>query len=459
MYENFEVENDNKIVKYTLFAFAVYTLMYSFFDAYVMSAISCILLIVLIPFNRKLAFVFYFVSFFVTEACFVEISGGIIKPYHFMTIILCIYFLPGILRLLNTVYAQLICAFGFAVLLACLFCDSVRSALLSSISLFINLMIIFPVGVIVRGEYIGISELKRLLKTSFAVLVVCGYVQYLIFSLTGNTFLGTIESQISNIKAGLMVGYSYESNGYGKIITFFTAMFLFDVIDEEQWSDIILLILAIGTFILSPTRTATYALILMIFILIVFISRINYMTKLLKYLFGVMCVICLFVVLIQSGVIKMDGYGLYKFQNFFVRDLSSDGSAAVRSDAMINTLKIAFSDLRLFLTGQGWGNATFQSGLSNNVTILGGNDLLNVLTYSGFIGIITYAGIMVRNIRFYLRGAYEFEDERRANCYSLSIVNLFLLIFGFFSGMINYPEMFMAFGMCFYNPYITDSDC
>lgn len=459
MYENFEVENENTIVKYTLFAFAVYTLMYSFFDAYAMSVISCILLIVLIPFNRKLAFVFYFVSFFVTEACFVEISGGIIKPYHFMTIILCIYFLPGILRLLNTVYAQLICAFGFAVLLSCLFCDSVRSALLSSISLLINLMIIFPVGVIVHGEYIGISELKRLLKTSFAVLVVCGYVQYLIFSLTGNTFLGTIESQISNIKAGLMVGYSYESNGYGKIITFFTAMFLFDVIYEEQRSDIILFILAIGTFILSPTRTATYALIVMICILVVFISRLDFKTKLIKYIFWVLCVICVFVVFIQSGVIELNGYGLYKFQNFFVRDLSTDGSAAVRSDAMINTLKLAFSNLRIFLTGQGWGNAIYQSGITDNATTLGGNDLLNVLTYSGFIGIITYVGILVRNIRFYLRGAYGFDDERRDNCFSLSITNLFLLIFGAFSGMINYPEMFMAFGMCFYNPYITDSDC
>lgn len=180
-------------------------------------------------------------------------------------------------------------------------------------------------------------------------------------------------------------GFSKEANGHGKLVGFAIAYCLPMLIDNEdrelRKKYKVLMGLALATMLISLTRSAAYAdiIVLGVAMLLSLTSR-RKARKTIGLMVGLLVLFGIAMYCIENGIIKLDGVSMMKIERFFSlseEELRSDSSGGFRMEAFDGTLSLWQHSMKTFLVGWGPGQA-FQS-IRGFIVRVSGLDTLGML--------------------------------------------------------------------------------
>ncbi len=149
-----------------------------------------------------------------------------------------------------------------------------------------------------------------------------------------------------------------------------------------------------------------------------------------KYIiaFGVIGV--LVVTIVTNFLIDADSYSAAKLNNFFITSLkeaSNDGSGSFRLESFKAAYEIWTESLKTTLFGVGYGQAYASLQGGTIYTIVGGNDVMSMLTSIGFFGYLSFLFIYFKVIRLCLRIRRIMSKDQQISIWTEKVIFLIYL--------------------------------
>jgi hypothetical protein len=395
--------------------------------------------------------VLFLISILATGFYLVEIGSGYARIYHFVAVMIVAINFSNINRLLSSKVFIYLMLFVIVNFIAVIFSDTPLNALASFTSFMGNIVVAMAVTLIlIRGKVTEVYFVKILIWVT-VISTLFGLIQ--IIASKFGIILALSEAQESQILIGFGPGFSYEANTFAKFIMipfFIHLSFLINKVKNTRFSGLVLFIIFSG-FIMNFTRTAIFgfaiALMLMFFWYalrgrrtLIFIKKMSSLLVISIFSFG----------LIMSGAVSVSDYAKYKIESIFNEsNLSEDKSAIYRMTSMQLVVNEALNSQKKLYIGNGWGQSKVI--VDGEEVQVGGGDVVNILGFSGVIGVVFYLLFYFSLINGSRKSIYLSNDGYKA---ALSEGVLFAWVAIFFttllSGMLITGEFWMLVGLTWY---------
>jgi hypothetical protein len=146
----------------------------------------------------------------------------------------------------------------------------------------------------------------------------------------------------------------------------------------------------------------------------------------------------------------MSDYGKFKIENLFnSEEILKGGSTEFRISGMEQALDYTLNDNKRILIGNGWGQIEVE--LQDQIMQGGGNDFINILGFSGALGIVAYliASVLVfRSLSRAAKRSSQLGEKNLAAGLLFSFIGLFAI--GQLVGNIISPEYWTLIGIAIY---------
>ncbi len=397
---------------------------------------------------------FFYKLFFVILLCsefyYVPVGGGVARLYHFFAIAVILALRKSFTDLFKSSTFIAICLFVSINIFAILFSDFPVKALASFCSFLGNIGVAIATALILISGKISLKVFKRMIMGITIVSILWAVIQILSFKYFGKN-LALSSQQEPQIMIGFGPGFRTEANAFGKFLSLPFLLFLPEIVQKKRpgflgWA---YLIIAVG-IVVNFTRTSIYGIgiAMIFFVFSYFKSRTA--SKLVIRGGYVAIVFSIFVFASTNGWLGSSEYGSFKMQNLFNQEeVLEGGSSAYRLESMQAVLDNTLPNPKRVMIGNGWGQTYVE--VRGEEIQAGGGDSVNILGYSGAIGVLFYL--------FYSLAALW--SARMASKHSMDI-DLKLLAEGVFfagigifatsqiAGCLITPEYWMLMGICMY---------
>jgi hypothetical protein len=396
--------------------------------------------------SQLLARIFIFVLL-CTEFFYIELGGGIARAYHFFSLGVVILFgLSGLLLLRSKLFLYIL-LFACLNLVAVLFSDSPVAALISLASNYANISIIVAVALILLRERVSIDDLLGLILSITVFSVVWSVVQILGFKL--GIILALSVEQETQIKIGFGPSFRTEANTFAKYLVFPFLLFLPMCIEKRggKFLRVAYILMIIGLLV-NFTRTAflgIFAALVFALFWYIYMSRSSIKVG---GIFTIAVVIFLGLIGVLLDVVPISEYAKYKIENLFNKEeIFEGGSSAYRLLAMQAIIENTIGDNKRMILGNGWGQTYVE--IQGEEVQAGGADLINLLGFSGFVGIFSY--LLFTFIAFL--SALKHTGRRVQSTHRLVAEGSIFALIGMFvtgqmSGYLIAPEYYLLMGIC-----------
>jgi hypothetical protein len=410
-------------------------------------AIATILFMFLL---RKRFYSLFFVILLITEFFYIQVLGGIARPYHFLAVIVVICLSRHIPLLFKSKVFLALMVFIGVNLCAINLSDSSETALASFLSLGANMAVAMSTALILLTGKVTIVSFKRIILTVTLISVLWGLLQIIAFHFAG-VVLALSQEQLPQIQAGFGPAFRTEANTFGKYMVFPFLLFLPEYIEYRRIKHInlVFVIFLIG-ILMNFTRSSIYGMgIAFIFILIWYAQQDKLClltSKSLKFA----AAIAVGVILILCGKLNVSEYTVHKIDNFFKQqEILEGGSSAYRLGMMQIVINGAMSNTKKMIVGNGWGQTHVYYG--DTKVQAGGGDIVNILGYCGLLGTMAYFAFMLLSFTSARKNVQSSQDKERAY-FSEGVMFALVGIFctAQMSGYLISPEYWLLLGICIY---------
>jgi hypothetical protein len=379
----------------------------------------------------------------------IDIGGGVARPYHFISPILVVLQVGLIPKILNSKVFISLLFFFFINIIAIIYADDPTTALFSYTSFMANVSIAMSTAMILISSKLSIENFVKILMWITIATTVFGIFQIIFFK--AGVILALSEAQESQILIGFGPGFSYEANTFAKfmIIPFFVYLsFKINNIDIIKLK-LLPIILLVGV-LMNFTRTAIIGIISTLCILFIWYFLKGKLIHFFRKTRYIVTASFIAVVIALSSVSGISSYAKYKMESLFeYSNLSEDSSGKYRLEHMQLVIDRATSDNKILLVGNGWGQTYFFDG-DKDIQV-GGGDMVNILGFSGLIGLFTYMLFIFISINESRKSIYRAKDKyMSALAEGVTFSLIAITITSQMSGMLITSEFWMLIGLSIY---------
>jgi hypothetical protein len=403
----------------------------------------------LITIQKSSLYALFVVLLLTTEFFWIDIFGGVARPYHFVALLLAIVHAPGILRLLKSPLVLILLMLVGVSFVAAALSDRQVFAFASLTSFLANLTVAMVVAALLARGRLSLDRMVRVVLAVSVVSVLWSLLQ--IMALQAGLVLALSEQQQAQIMLGFGPGFRTEANTFGKYLLFTLLFFLPALVRRPR--DLRLracyLLLLVGFFI-NFTRTATYGLLVGLVFAGAWYVRSGRGALLSVRIVRLIAAGMLILGLLLSGLVPISDYGRYKIENLFNRgEILTGGSSAFRLASMETVIDSAISDGRKLVIGNGWGQT--QAEVQGMEVQGGGGDVVNFLGWGGLISValyLLYTSVLWRAMH---RVARRHEDPGLVQvAEGILFASVGMFVTGQLSGYLIAPEYYLLMGMAIY---------
>lgn len=336
----------------------------------------------------------FLVILLTTEFYHVELWGGIARPYHFAAVAVVALMAFRVPVLLRSAVWRWLMLFAIANAVAVGLSDDPPRAAASFLAFCGNMAVAAAVALALESGGVTLQLVRQIVVVCAVGSVALGVVQAMTFRASG-LHLALSPAQIPQIELGFGPGLRTEANMMAKSLVV-PLLFLLPAVSVVRARTMALpafLVILIG-LMLNLTRTVIYGLMLWLPILLFWRikSRKGLPWRTNRVLVGV-GIGGLALVLAYSWLVRPNEYARYKAGILLDRSASLDDASASHRMAMMGlVVDDARSSVKRMLIGNGWGQ-TYQLHQGQWVQA-GGGDIVNVLGYSGLVGVAFYLMVL-----------------------------------------------------------------
>ena len=302
--------------------------------------------------------------------------------------------------------------------------------------------------ILIAGK-INITSLKRVILGVTLVSILFGIFQIFAFRFAGMV-LALSPEQVDQITLGFGPAFRTEANTFGKYMVFPFLLFLPDYIESKRIKNINLIYFAfIVGILMNFTRTSVYGMgIAFLFILIWYLHKHQFSLLAQKGL-KIGLVVFFGIFLMFSGILKTSEYASYKINNFFNQEeIMEGGSSNYRINSMQIILNDSLSSTKKTMIGNGWG----QTPYDNNTDLkTGAGDIIDLMDYSGLLGVFAYLFYTWLAIRSAITVAASSKDQEKmrfATGVTFALIGIFCT--AQIASYLIAPEYWMLIGLCIF---------
>lgn len=396
----------------------------------------------------------FFHSFFVvlltTEFFYIDVGGGIARLYHFFALVVIVALAKHVPRLISAPVFAALLAFVAVNILAASLSDSPGRAATSMIGFVANVGVALATGLILVAGRLDVGALRQLVLVLTLVSVAWGLVQILAIRTAGLNLALSIPQQVQ-IAIGFGPGFRTEANTFGKYMVFPLLFFLPDYIRQRRtWRHRFVASALLLGFVMNFTRSAFFGLVAALAFFGAGHTLRGRLPMLVVRMSGLFVLLGVGLLLLLGGFLGISEYALYKVANLLNQEeLIAGESPAYRLMMMQAVIDRAFSSTKMLAIGNGWGQThTYVSGVEVQA---GGADFVNVLGYSGAVGLIAYVAYTF----VALRAARRVTVSHRGRATGVFAEGVMLSTLGVFvtaqmAGYLIAPEYWMLIGFAGY---------
>lgn len=393
----------------------------------------------------------FIATIFLTEFYYINIGDGVARIYHFFSILIILGCLSArsINALLRSKVFLSLMLFLFINIIAVFLSDSPKDAGVSLLSFAANIAVAIAISLMLITNKVTLDRLVKLILTFTVISIVWSLVQIFAFNL--GVILALSEQQESQVLIGFGPGFRTEANTFGKFLIFpfllFLPYFLNRVNDDKLRFSYFLMIVAM---LLNFTRSSIMGLsIAFLYVFIWHTGRKN-LHIVAQRVIQISALLIFVLTLIFSGLLTMSDYGKYKIENLFNSDELLYGvSSEYRVGGLQKALEYTLSDNKRLIIGNGWGQIEIE--MQGEVVKGGGNDFVNVLGFSGVLGILGYLIYSTQVFFTFFRASREtriFDQKLLAAGLQFAFIGIFVT-----AQMVGYlitPEYWTLIGIAIY---------
>lgn len=330
-----------------------------------------------------------------TEFYFINVAGGVLRPYHFPAIIVVLLLIKKIPTLWRSDVFLALLGFVIINLLAVGLSGDPARALKSMILLFANISVAIAVALILISGRMSLSSLKRTILIVTVIGIAWGLVQIAVFRLTG-IVLAFSEAQATQIEIGLAPVFRYEADTFGKYMVLPFMLFLPEYIEGGKLKNINLIYgIFITGILMNFIRTPIYGTCIALIFVFYWYARSGRVELVAKKAAFMAVVLALGVIVMMSGLLPVSEYAVHKITNIANQEEIIEGdSGGYRLLMMGYVIEETLSSKKRQLIGNGWGQVYIENYDGEEIQA-GGGDLVNVFGYSGIMGVIAYLAYTV----------------------------------------------------------------
>jgi O-antigen ligase len=342
---------------------------------------------------------------------------------------------------------------------------SINAAFNSSLYLLLNMMGAFAVFLILLNKKVTLEQFQNLIYWILLVNVIFGLIQILLFKFTGIS-IGLGNNYNGQLTISQIPGFRAEANTHGKLVCFGILFCIPPMIrnfKQKKYRTLFMLLLL--TSIISPTRSATYAMLIAVIVLMLWFIKQKLLSRMMTIMFGAFFGVGILVFMVSSGLINVSGYSATKLDNFFllnIDDLNNDGSSGFRLKSLTDAFDLWNESIKNRIIGVGYGQA-YANVQGAGFIRIGGNDFTSILVGTGLIGVLAYLFLFIIQANVLKIGARSsLAKWHKIFCEQLMFINIYFLVISFLSGCTQTPEIWMTFGISAYisfcNKYRKDNE-
>ena len=387
----------------------------------------------------------YYVIIFTTELISFRFIGNL-RLYYVVGLLYLFPFIPQFKKLIRNQVTGSLLLFIFVLFITSIFSSSFGGALSATISLSLNIITAFVTYFVLCNKKISVSDFFILLEKLMLLCIVFGLITWILSKAGINITFNKVNSfQILNDQ---IAAFRTEANTHGKLCCYAVAycvpFLLSKKMDIRKW---ILLIVSVLTLLISPTRSATYALLMASFIYSLILIKRGFSTRVIKaFLFAIVIVSAIPIVM-NTGILSSAGYSMSKLNNFFftnISDVGNDYSGSFRMESLYAALDIWTSNTKNMILGVGLNQA--KVSLQNNSvnTVAAGVEIVGLLVSGGVVTVITWLYVVYISIRKICRIT---NMNNNPLLHSILICAFYIFIIEIISGDFYVPETWITFGV------------
>lgn len=398
---------------------------------------------------KTILYQLFIISLFTTHFYQIEISGGILRPYHFFMLIIVVLLVNYWGELLNSRSAWALVAIWGSILISAILSDNIMQALSTELSFILSSSIALAVALLSFSKKLSIETIEKDLYIATWLNVIFGLCQTQLSKLEIVLALNSLQNQV--IGVGVVPSFWEEANVFGDFMVMAFFFFLPFAIDEKRIGKYkLLLIMLILESILNVNRHCILVLIVTLLLILITHIKLKISSKLIKFYVGLTSITIIIIIMLSSGIIRLENYAAYKITRIFdISNYLSDVSGGTRIDSMYQAFKMYLdgnSKIRLFGIGYGQIYGYYGGGIYGQ---LGFSDIANIIPGLGIIGSFVFAIAMLvivfKKYNYYHKICtdYYLKKVYRGACYSM----LGMLITCFISIELIYPFFWFIVGI------------
>ena len=412
--------------------------------------VICLLgLILLMSTYPRLVYPLFIILMLGTEFFYIDIGGGVARPYQFVAVLVVVLLAKHLHRLISSRVFQALLLLVAVSIFAALMSSAPSQALASLTSFLANIAVAIATALILLSGKLDEVKVKRLVIGMTIVSVGLGLMQIVAFKL-GGINLALSPEQMKQVAVGFGPGFWTEANTFGKymVVPFF--LLLPDYFGRwRQYIGVVYLILLTG-ILMNFTRSAIYGMVIASVYVVIWFAYQRKLAILTRRGTWLVVTTTVALTLILGNVLGVSNYAKFKVENFFDQEeLVGGTSSAYRLQAMQTVLESSLSSPKMLTIGNGWGQTyTRIQGVDVQA---GGGDLINLLGYSGLLGVIAYLAFMLAAFLALRRSALLEVNTVRARFATgamFALVSVFVT--AQISGYLISPAYWMLIGFCIY---------
>jgi len=398
---------------------------------------------------KTILYQLFVVSLFTTHFYQIVISGGILRPYHFFMLIIVVLLVNYWGKLLNSRSAWALIAIWGSIFISAILSDNIMQALSTELSFILSSSIALAVALLSFSKKLSIETIEKDLYIATWLNVIFGLCQTQLSKIGIALALNSLQNQV--IGVGVVPSFWEEANVFGDFMVMAFFFFLPFAIDEKKIGKYkLLLLMLILETILNVNRHSILVLIVTLFLILTALITWKLSRKLINFFVGLTSLSIMIIILISSGIIRLEKYAAYKITRIFdIGNYLSDASGGTRIDSMyqaFNLYLVGNGKVRLFGFGYGQIYGYYGGGIYGQ---LGFSDIANIIPGLGIIGSSVFAVAMIvivfQKYNYYHKICTDHYLTKvyRGACYSM----LGMLITCFISVELIYPFFWFIVGI------------
>lgn len=412
-------------------------------------ALTLAVLLLLFVFRNKF-YEMFFVILLTTEFFYVPVGGGIARLYHFFALLVLLLLFRHLPKLFDSKVFWALLVFVGINFCAIVFSGAPSAAMKSFFAVISNIGVAMATALILVAGKVNLTTLKKVILTVTLLSILWGLIQIVAYRF-GGLNLALAYEQIRQISDGFGPAFRTEANTFGKYMVLPFLLFLPEYIEHKRIKNINWVYLAFLVGILMNfTRTSIYGTGVALFFVFFWYAKNGKLSLLSQKSVKMAVVIAVGIVLVNSGVLNISDYAVYKINNLFNQEeILEGGSSGFRLDMMRFVVDDALTDSKKMLIGNGWGQ-TFHWYHGRDVRA-GGGDIISILGYAGLFGVCGYLLYMIAAFN-----ASRKTSVKGQSCTTGSFAEgvMFALIgvfcVGQMAGYIIMPEYWLLIGLAIY---------